>query len=188
MKKQITKIALALLMSSVLFTACKKDKPEEPNDNEVITTMTLTFVPVGGGATVSATFDDSDGPGGIAPTQQPISLAASKTYNVTLVLLDKTKSPVSDITAEVATESAAHRFYYAPSAASNITVSGLNNDVNGVPLGITSTWITGAAASGTIKVVLRHYEATPPNKALGDPIDSPKSNTDIEVNFNTAVI
>jgi len=187
MKRQITKIALALFISSALFTACKKDNPEEPNDNEVITTMTLTFVPVGGGATVTATFDDPDGPGGAAPTQQPISLAASKTYNVTVVLLDKTKSPVANITTEVATESDAHRFYYAPSG-TNITVGNLNNDGNGLPLGITSTWTTGAAASGTLKVVLRHYEGTPPNKALGDPIDSPKSDTDIEVDFTTTVI
>jgi len=187
MKKQITKIVLAVFIAGAVFTSCKKDKPEEPNDNEVITTMTLTFVPVDGGATVSYSFDDPDGPGGVAPTQQEIVLAPTKSYNVTLQLLDKTKTPVADVTVEVQSESEAHRFYYEPTAGSNITVAGLNNDGIGVPLGITSTWATGAVATGKIKVTLRHYPGTPPNKAIDDLVSSSKSSTDTEVEFNTKI-
>ena len=187
MKKQLMKIALGILVSSAVITSCKKDKAEEPNANEVITTMQLTFVPVGGGATLTYQFDDPDGPGGAAPTQQEIVLAPSKSYAVTVVLLDKTKTPVSNVTTEVAAEAAAHRFYYEPTAGSNITVSGLDNDGNGVPLGITSTWATGAVATSKIKVTLRHYPGTPPGKAAGDLVTSAKSDTDIEVEFNTKI-
>jgi hypothetical protein len=66
-------------------------------------------------------------------------------------------------------------------------VSNLNNDGNGVPLGITSTWTTTAVATGTINVTLRHYPGNPPNKAANDPVNSPKSSTDIEVSFNTRI-
>ncbi len=187
MKKQSLKIAFGILICGAVITSCKKDKAEEPNENEVITTMKLTFVPAGGGTTVAYQFDDPDGPGGTAPTQQEIVLAPSKSYAVTLELLDKTKTPVADVTTEVAAEADAHRFYYEPSAGSSITVSGLNNDGNGVPLGITSTWNTGAVTTGKIKVTLRHYPGTPPGKAAGDLVNSTKSDTDIEVEFNTKI-
>lgn len=186
MKRRFMKIAAGILLSGVVFTSCEKDKVEE-NESEVITTMKLTFVPAGGGTTLTYQFDDADGPGGTAPVQQEIVLAPSKTYAVTVELSDKTKNPVSDITAEVAAEADAHRFYYEPTAGSNITVSGLNNDANGVPLGITSNWTTGAVATGKIKVTLRHYAGNPPGKAAGDLVNSSKSDTDIEVEFNTKV-
>jgi hypothetical protein len=187
MRKQLFKIVLGLLLTSTVITSCKKDKDEEPNDSEVITTMQLTFVPNGGGTTLTYQFDDADGPGGAAPTVQDIVLAPSKTYAVTVKLLDKTKTPVADITEEVEEEADAHRFYYEPTATSNVTVSGLNNDANAIPLGVTSTWTTGAVATGKTKVTLRHYPGTPPNKALGDLVSSSKSDTDIEVEFNTRI-
>lgn len=186
MKRQFMKIALGILISGAVMTSCKKDKVEE-NEEEVITTMKLTFVPVGGGTTVSFQYDDADGPGGSVPTQDEIVLAPSKTYTVTVQLLNKTETPVADITTEVAAESDAHRFYYEPTVASNITVSGLNNDPNGVPVGIESTWTTGAVATGKMMITLRHYPAVPPNKAAGDLVNSSKSGTDIEVNFSTKI-
>ena len=186
MKKQLVKLLMVITVLGTLMTSCKKDGVE-PNDEEVITTMKLTFVPVGGGTSLTYQFRDADGPGGAVPVQQEIVLAPSRSYNVTVQLLDETKTPADDITLEVASEADAHRFYYEPTTASNITVTGLNNDANGVPLGITSTWATGAAGTGKTKVTLRHYSATPPGKAISDPVNSPKSNTDIEVDFTTRV-
>ncbi len=187
MRKQLLRMVLGIAVSASLFTSCKKDPVPEPNVEELITTMKLTFVPVGGGSTVTYQFQDLDGPGGTAPTQQEIVLAPSKTYNVVVQLLNETETPAEDITLEVAAEADAHRFYYEPTAGSNITVSGLNNDGDGIPLGITSVWTTGAIATGKIKVTLRHYAGTPPNKATADPVNSSKSSTDIEVEFNTRI-
>lgn len=185
-KKDLLKFSFLFLgASALLFSSCKKDKAEEENEEEVITTLQLTFVPVGGGTTVTYKYDDADGPGGANPTKDEIVLQPNKNYNVAVQLLNKTVNPAEDITAEVAAEADAHRFYYEPSGASNITVSNLDNDGNGVPVGINSTWTTGAAATGTIKVTLRHYAGNPPNKAAGDPVNSGKSATDIEVEFAT---
>jgi len=185
-KMEMKKMALSVLMAVVLLTSCKKNVVE-PNDEEVITTMRLTFVPVGGGATLIYQFDDPDGPGGTAPTQQEIVLAPTRSYNVSVQLLNKTETPVKDVTLEVQREADAHRFYYEPATGSNVTVSGLNNDGNGVPLGITSTWATGAVATGKLKVTLRHYPSTPPGKAIADLVSSTKSGTDIVVEFNTKI-
>lgn len=186
MKTKLMTIAFGLLVSSAVMTSCKKDKVEE-NEEEVITTMRLTFVPVGGGATVTYQYDDADGPGGNAPTQDEIVLAPLKTYNVSVQLLNKTASPAEDITLEVQEEADAHRFYYQPTAPGNITVSNLDNDANGVPVGITSTWTTGPAATGSVTVTLRHYPAVPPNKAVADLVNSDKSGTDAEVSFVTRI-
>ncbi len=187
MKKLLLKQSLVFFCASALmFSSCKKDNMEE-NEEEVITTIQMTFVPVGGGATLIFKYDDPDGPGGANPTQDQIVLASNKTYNVAVQLLNKTVSPAEDVTLEVAAEPQAHRFYYQPSQGSNITVSGFNNDASGIPLGITSIWTTGAAATGTLKVTLRHYAGNPPNKELNDPVNSNKSSTDVEVDFVTRV-
>ncbi len=188
MKKQLLNFGLLLFgATALMISSCKKDNDGEDNEEEVVTTMQLTFVPQGGGTTVTYKFDDPDGPGGTAPTKDQINLVPNKAYGVTIQLLNKTVSPAADITTEIAAEAQAHRFYYQVSAGSNIAISGLNNDAAGVPLGILSVWTTGAAATGTVKVTLRHYQGNPPNKLANDPVDSNKSSTDVEVEFNTRV-
>lgn len=186
MKLHLAKIVFGVFIVSSVLTACKKDKGEA-NEEEVITTLKLTFVPEGGGTTVTYQWKDADGPGGTAPVQDEIVLTPSKIYNVTVQLLNETASPAEDITLEVEEEADAHRFYYQPSAGSNITVSDLDEDGAGIPLGITSTWTTGAAATGSITITLRHYGGNPPGKALADPVDSPKSSTDVDVTFVTKI-
>ena len=188
MKKNILRMSLVLVTAAMLLNACKKDKPGESNDEEVITTMNLRFTPVGGGSSFTYTFDDPDGPGGGAPTKSVITLNPSVTYNVQVTLLNKTVDPVEDITTEIIAEATSHRFYYEPSTSSAFLVNNLNNDANGVALGTTSQWTTGTTGLGTIKVTLRHYPGNPPNKEAADPVNSPKSDTDIEVTFNTAIL
>ncbi len=180
MKKQFVKLSGLLLIGSILFSACKKDPVTETNEEEVITTLILKLVPQGGGTTVEAKLDDPDGPGGTAPTQDAITLAPNKVYDAEIILLNKTVNPVDTISNEVKEEATAHRFYFAPTGA-NVTISNLNTDANGLPLGLTSKWTTGAASNGKVQITLRHYPGNPPNKELSDPVDSPKSGTDIEI-------
>lgn len=186
MKRNLKMLSVALVLAGLVFSSCKKDKVEG-NEEEVITTLQLTFVPDGGGTALVYDYDDPDGPGGTAPTIDEIVLSPLKTYNVSLTLLNKTVTPAEDITTEISDEADAHRFYYEGSATSNLLISGLDDDPNGVPLGLTSSWTTGPAATGTVKITLRHYPGTPPNKAIGDLVNSTKSGTDIEVTFNTRI-
>jgi hypothetical protein len=179
MKTKFLSIMCITIVGSLLFSACKKDKPAEPNDEEVITTLSVKLTPVGGGATLEYKFEDLDGPGGTAPTIQDIILSPSTTYNAEVQVLDKTKTPAEDITEEVEEEDDTHRFYYEVQGGVNLTVNNLDNDENGVPLGISSMWATGAASNGKIQITLRHYGGNPPNKVASDPVDSDKSATDI---------
>jgi hypothetical protein len=182
--KKFNLIILFAVLCVFGLSSCLKSNTEEENDNEIITTMEVHLTPAGGNEIIYK-FDDPDGPGGNAATQDVITLLPSKTYAVRVVLLDKTKNPVDVITDEVREEAVDHRFYYEPSSGSNITVSNLDNDANGVPVGITSTWATGAAAGGTLKITLRHYENG--GKMAGDLVNSTNSSTDAEVNFTTRI-
>lgn len=183
---QIKKMLAIFVLLTTAFASCKKDAHEH-NDEEVITTLRLTFAPVGGGTNLVYQYDDADGPGGNQPTKEEIVLQPNKSYNVTLQLLNKTVNPAADKTDEIKQEGTSHRFYYEPAAGTNITVSGLDNDANGVALGLSSNWVSGAAATGTIKITLRHYSGNPPGKAANDPVNSTKSSTDLEVLFNTRI-
>lgn len=188
MKQTMKRWSMLLLAAPVLLTACSKASDGENNDEEVITTVNLKVTPhTGGGNAVVFSIDDLDGPGGNLPTQQNVVLAPNTMYHFELELLDKTKNPAADITGEVDEEGDAHRIYYLPSAGSNIQVTGLNNDDNGIPLGTTGFITTGAAGTGNLRVVLRHYGGNPPNKGAQDTWDSPKSSSDVDVTFNTAV-
>jgi hypothetical protein len=187
MKENTFKMSLLIISAVISLTSCKKDKVGEGNDEEVITTMNLKFTPVNGGTTIIFSFDDPDGPGGNAPAQNTISLTHGVAYNVEVELLNKTANPVDNITSEVAAESGAHRFYYEATVTGLVTFTNLNNDINGMPLGLTSVWTAGAAGTGTTKVTLRHYPGTPPNKETADLVSSTKSATDIEVIFNTTI-
>ena len=178
MKKQFLKPGIFVLATSILFAACSKDPVTEINDEEVITTLVLQLKPQGGGATLEYKFDDPDGPGGSVPLLDEIILAPNKSYDATIILLNKTVIPVDTISNEVAEEAAAHRFYFEP-AGTNLTVQNLDTDGNGLPLGLESVWTTGAASTGKIQITLRHYPSVPPNKALNDLVNDPKSSTDL---------
>ena len=184
MKRQLLKFSLLLFVASALMlSSCKKDNEKEENEPEIITTMQLTFVPVGTGNTLTYKFDDPDGPGGSSPTIDQIVLEPHKIYNATLQLFNKTANLQEDITAEVQDEKESHRVYYEVVGVNvvgvNLTIATTDVDENGVPVGVTSTWTTGSASTGKAYVTLRHYAGTPPNKATGDPVDSRKSSTDI---------
>ncbi len=181
MKKKLLRVGAFMIIAATLFTACKKDPVTETNEEEVITTMVVKLTPQGGGAVLEYTFDDPDGPGGSAPTQQEIVLAPNKKYDTEIILLNKTVNPVDTISNEVEEEAEAHRFYLEPTGGVNLTVDGLSTDDNGLPLGLKSVWTTDAASTGKIQITLRHYPAVPPNKALNDLVSSPKSGTDIDI-------
>lgn len=182
MKKSVLKFVLPVLLVGTALSSCEKDA-EDPNEEELITTVRLTFTEVGGTGTVSTfVFKDLDGEGGAAPSVfNDIVLTPSKTYNMSITLLNESVSPAEDITTEVSSEGVDHQLYFTPSAA-NVTISNLNNDAAGLPLGLTSTWTTGIASTGTVTITLKHK---PGIKAAGDAIT--KGDTDIQLTWNTRV-
>ncbi len=154
----------ALLALSSSLIACSEDGGGSTNENEVISRITLTFTPAGGGAAITARFDDPDGDGGAAPTVDPINLVAGATYSTAVRFENALETPAEDITLEVADESDQHQIFFTGSAvkgpASNQPAAPLTHvysdtDANGLPIGLLSSF-TAAAGTGQLIVTLRH--------------------------------
>ncbi len=182
--RKIHLITLALLTTLVYFS-CEKD-PEVPNEEELITTLTYTLTPVGGGVPVVFTYRDLDGDGGNAPVITGGSLMVNMQYNGVLTLLDETKTPVKDITEEVEEEGTEHQFFF-QTTVGGLSVAYSDTDTEGKPIGLLSKLTTTTAGTGTLTITLKHK----PNKAASGVSSGNIANaggeTDIEVTFNVTV-
>ncbi|MGV3540772.1 MAG: hypothetical protein ACO1OQ_13240 [Rufibacter sp.] len=184
--KVFLKPSLAILFAATVFmsTSCSDDEDPAPtNEEELITTLRLTMVPQGGGNTVTATYQDLDGDGGANPTISNVALAANKTYDVTVQVLDESKSPAEDITEEVEEEGDEHQFFYVTTGV-NLAITATDKDSNNLPIGITTRMVTGAASAtaGTLRVVLKHQ---PDLKSATSTIGT--GETDVEVTFPVTI-
>ena len=179
------KFLATAIFATVLFVSCSNDDdtPEPVNEEEVITTLTVTLSPNGGGTAITLQTRDLDGDGPNAPVVTVSgSLATGVTYSGTIVLLNETVNPPEIITEEVEEENLDHQFFYTLGGGFDVTTAYSNFDDNGNPLGTEFTLTAGTASSGTLTFTLRH-EPTKPNTGLGDA----GGETDIAATFNVAV-
>jgi hypothetical protein len=150
-------LAVLLAVFTLTLNACKKDELPEVEEEELITTITLTFTNTANSADVrTITWRDLDGDGGNAPVITPLSLRSGATYNVAVTsVLNETENPAEDIKEEVEEENDEHLFVYRATGA-NITFSNFDVDANNLPVGLTARATTGAASTGTFTIILRH--------------------------------
>jgi hypothetical protein len=187
--KTLKKISI-LFLSALIFTitSCSDDDPIAVNEEEVITTLTATLIPVGGGTTITLQTRDLDGDGPNPPVITVSgSLAANTTYNASLELLDETESPAENKNEEITEESDEHQFFYqVTNNLATFAYSDFDDDSN--PLGLSFTVTTGATTgTGTLTITLRHE----PNKSASGVSDGNISNaggeTDIQAIFSIEV-
>lgn len=182
--KNYKKYALVFILMATLI-GCKKDDDAEPvNEEEVITTVTVTLVPQGGGTTVTLQSRDLDGDGPNAPVVTVSgNLIAGTTYGGTIVFLNETESPAENITEEVIDEAEEHQVFFIPSASLDAAFTYGDFDADNNPLGTIFALVTGAASNGTLNVVLRHEPQKPNNGTLADA----GGETDVSVTFNVTI-
>jgi hypothetical protein len=142
---------------------CGEDSPAGGNENEVITTVTLTFAPSGGGTPVVASVNDPDGDGGNPPTIQAVMLAAGM-FDMSVKFENRLENPPEDITMEVQDEGADHQVFFTGNAvngpASNqagapLAHSYADTDAKGLPIGLANK-VTATSGTGMLTVTLRH--------------------------------
>ena len=154
--------ALALIVFTVVFAACDSNEPDDegPGEEELITRVVLRLS--GGGQTVIATANDPDGDGTNFQIDT-INLTAGTTYDGTVELADDING--EDITEEIEEEDDEHQFFYTVGGGANgrVTVTITDQDENGFPVGLNFTVevSAGAAASGTLRVILSHFDDDP---------------------------
>jgi len=178
MKNRINLLAFAFL--ALTFSACSSDddRPEEVNEEEVITTVSVRLANSAGITTTLASVDlDGDGPN---PPVVTISgpLTANTSYTGTVGFFNDAESPAENITLEVEEEDDEHQVFFTIAGLPNTTAAYANFDGDNNPLGTMFTLQTGEAGSGNVTITLRH-EPTKPNTGLADA----GGETDIEVTF-----
>lgn len=187
MKTNLKYMIMALIAAAAI-NGCKPedDDPIAPtppvNEEEVITTLILSFDGQAGATDKELRFTDPDGDGGAAPYFDLDTLQATANYNVRVLVLNETAMPVDTISNEVLDEGVDHQFFFQPTGA-NITIAYADVDVNGNPIGLQTTMATGVASAGTLKVTLRHELDKTAAGVSGGNITNAGGNTDIEVDF-----
>lgn len=179
-------------LSIVLLGACNADDPIEPvNEVEFITTVRLVFTPEKGGKNVVLEFKDLDGEGANAPVITVSSaFEKAKTYNGVITFKNELVNPAIDITREIEQEALEHQMFYQTTGNLNpltYATTQSNFDTKGMPLGLQSVFKTTGAATGVLRVTLKHGpNKSAPNVAIGD-ITNAGGATDAQVDFNITV-
>ncbi len=157
-----SKFFLSAFFCLTLLASCSDDdeNPTPPNEDEVITDVTLEFVNTADASdTVTLLSVDPDGEDGPTPPEQTItgSFTAGATYAATIELFNAIEG--EDITEEVRDdEPDEHFFIYAINGLDMTFTRGANDVIraDGNKLGYATTWVANAASTGTITVQLFH--------------------------------
>ncbi|MCY7359969.1 MAG: hypothetical protein LH609_21455 [Rudanella sp.] len=179
---------LWLTAITLLAGACNRDEQnvDPTEDNERITTVTIEFTNKAAATEIiTATIDglsaDGTQPNSASAT---VSLKPNAAYSMRVLLSDKTKTPVTDISAAIKTEANEHLFVYKPTTGLNLTITPTDRDTNPAPgpypVGLTNNVTTGAVSSGKLNVVLRHQ----PNVKNGT---ATPGTSDLDVSFDVVV-
>ena len=163
------------LLLSLLIISCSKDDPEPINEEELITTVQLTFKSPG---ITDQTVRWQEG----SNNSDIISLAVNTQYEVEIIFLDESDpSDIEDITEEVKEEADEHQVFYQFSQL-NISLGQSSSDTldsNQNPLFVNSLWNTSEAGTGTVRVYLIHEPVTKSSSTR----DGFAGETDVTVDF-----
>ncbi|MBC8043478.1 MAG: hypothetical protein IAF08_08535 [Rhizobacter sp.] len=190
---RILNIALILfaVLTAVAIQGCRTaDDPVGPDpgpgDNETVTTVRLTLTNSANPADIRvATWQDVN-VDGTPDSATTLTLQQGQTYTGTIKLLDKTRTPEVDQTAEVEEESDAHQFFYDVTGAAQPRITFTKTDADGnappLPVGIaySVTVTAGAAETGSLRVRLCHYDGVPKTAA-------PITDTDIDITLPVSI-
>jgi hypothetical protein len=165
---------LAILFSVITIIGCSNnddDAPEEENEVEVFTDVTLIFTNTADiSDVVRASAQDPDGTG-IQELQilNAITLATDTEYTLTYEILNALDpADVENIGDEILEEDNEHQFFYSftegaftnPTGNGNIDTAAdpinyNDQDENGNPVGLSSTWTTSSTASSAASFTVR---------------------------------
>ena len=182
------KFLTAAVFTSLLFIGCSDDDaPEAVNEEEIITTLTVTLVPEGGGTEVILQTRDLDGDGPNAPVITTGNLAAGVTYSGSIVLLNETEEEPDNITEEVEEESDEHQFFYQiTNSLATFEYADFDGDSN--PIGLEFTVTTSATlGTGTLTITLRHEPSKSATGVSDGDITNAGGETDIQAVFSISV-
>ncbi len=167
---------MAMLFAGMTIVSCSNDDnaPEEENEEEVITNVSLVFTnDADPSDVVTATAVDPDGEGAQElQVQDEITLAVDTQYTLTFVILNALETPAEDIGEEIEEEDDEHQIFFSfttdafdsPMGNGNIDTASdpinyNDQDDNMNPVGLSTSWTTPASTTttgGTFTARLQH--------------------------------
>ena len=177
----------------VTFTSCKKDEnpivPVQPpaNEEEVITTLVLTFTDIQSFEDHVFRFTDLDGDGGNAPVIEVDDLPGNRDFAVFISFLNESVSPVQNITTQIENELEQHQFFF-QTVGVNLTISYGDEDANMHPVGLINNSTSLSPSTGTLKVTLRHDPDKSATGVSSGDITNAGGDTAIEVTFPVVIL
>jgi hypothetical protein len=191
MKLLIKHTTIAFLGSLIFIQSCKKDEgkdatnPAPINAQEQITTVIVQgYDQDDTSKTFFIKWEDLDGAGGNTPNIDTLKVDSGFIYVSSILLIDKTQTPWDTISNEVEAEKNVHQFFYTLSQTLNgkakIDILDYDNNSPALPVGLSFQLNTHSGTqyslplSGSLKVVLSHYDGIPKTAA-----PSPESDVDI---------
>ena len=187
MKTQTMSIlrSMLLLVAVLLFSKCNTTEPEPENEEELITTLEMTFSPVGGGDDVVFSLVDMDGPGEEEPVYTNGTLAANTNYNVNIEVRNDVDN--ENITTEIIEEDEEDQFFFETAVSLFLEFSYEDADDNGDPIGLSTIFYAQEPSNGTLTVTLRHEANKSAEGAInGDPSNA-GGETDIQAIFDVVI-
>lgn len=168
---------------TLFLVSCNDDEPQPEEVPELITKTVLIFKPTEGGTSVvvEANDPDGEGPQDLEPSSV-IALDAATTYTLTIdfynTLVDEGEEGYN-ITEEVKEEGDEHQLFFVwnPTALIDGELVYNDEDDNGLPIGLSTSFSTGSAAqNGSLRVVLKHQ---PGIKSANSGINDGESDVDV---------
>lgn len=200
-----------ILAAAVAVAACDNhDGDDHDHENEVISTVELTFTPTAGGEPLVFAFTDPDGDGGMSGTSERIELAAGTEYTLAVRFVNALATPAEDLTREIEAEAEEHMVFVvgdvsgpASSSATPLLTHayadvesdyGANTVGDDLPVGLANTVTTDSAGTGQLRLILRHVPAVndQPQKTADLPADLAAGrelpgSVDVDVSFELVV-
>lgn len=175
---------LILAAFTFIGISCTDDDPVAVNPEEVITTLTVTLTPQGGGTAITLKSYDLDGTDGPDAPIITVSgkLAANTVYTGATEVLNETEDPAEDVTVEVVQEGDEHQFFYTFSNNLGSTTY-TDTDADGNPIGVTFTLNTADASTGNLTVTLIHEPVKDASGVKTGSISNAGGETDVEATF-----
>lgn len=189
---KIIKLLPLALIAVLSFNSCSSDdnSSQPVNEEEVITTVTVTLTPENGGTPVVLTSRDLDGDGPNAPVITSTgTITALTAYNGTVSLLNELSNPADNISLEVEEEGADHQFFFSATGGLSGTFAYADEDENGDPIGLKFKFTASAnPQSGNLTVILRHEPNKSGENVSAGNITNAGGETDIQVTFPVSVL
>ena len=174
----------SLLSLLFIFASCSDDDDVKLiNEEEVITTLSVTLVDNATNQTKTFQSRDLDGDGPESPVITADNLDANTTYQGSILFLNELEDPAENITLEVVEEGAEHQVFFVSATSLQTTFTYEDADANNNPIGVDFTLTTGEASSGNLSIILVHDgDKFAEGAAAGDP-SNVGGETDIEATF-----